>query len=318
MSQLFPDIKRVCIFGVGGVGGYFGGRFAERIDNCRPYNYQVYFIARGEHLRAIKNHGIKVITPERVITGIPTKATNDISETPPFDLLLLCVKAYDLDEAVESINSKICETTTIIPLLNGVDIYERIRMKLKKGIVLPACIYIGTHIERPGVINQNGGSGRIIFGRDPQFPQFEGQTVKTFFKDMGIPFVWQNDPFPAIWEKYLFISAFGLVSASTGSSLGQIMENMELRDQVRSIMGEIISVAKKKSVVFPENSIEQSLKKASSFPYETRSSYQRDVENKGKNNEGDLYGGTIIREGAALGIPTPMTESVYKIIQRLN
>jgi 2-dehydropantoate 2-reductase len=312
MVQIFPDIRRICVFGAGGVGGYFGGILAE-IAGSRG-GYEVYFIARGEHLRAIRQRGIQVVTPARTVTGNPTLATADISEIPSPDLILLCVKAYDLDEAVESISRVIRENTTVIPLLNGIDIYTRIREKLKTGVVLPACLYVGTHIVKPGVIAQNGGGGMIICGGDPAHPEFNGETVKSFFKDTGIPFTWLSDPFPSIWEKYMFISAFGLVTASTGASLGQVMENPVLKEQVRSVMGEIAAIASKKSIVLPENIIELSLRKASNFPYDAMTSYQRDVAISGKPNEGELYGGTIVREGACLGIPTPVSAQLYQKI----
>ena len=103
--------------------------------------------------------------------------------------------------------------TVIIPLLNGVDIVERIRAILDKGIVLPACLYLGTHIESPGVINQSGGNGIIIFGPDPKYPEYSGENVKAFFQKTGIKYEWYDDPLPKIWEKYMFIAAFGLVTA---------------------------------------------------------------------------------------------------------
>ncbi|MGP8080568.1 MAG: ketopantoate reductase family protein [Dehalococcoidales bacterium] len=314
MSNNFPDIKQVCIYGTGGVGGYFGGRIAEVFAAPQFSEYAVYFIARGAHLEAIKQHGIIVKTPERTISARPNLATNDINEIPSPDLVLLCVKSYDLNQAVMAIKPKMKDSTVIIPLLNGVDIYDRIRLILDNGIVLPACLYLGTHIESPGVINQSGGNGIIISGPDRKIPGYTGEKVKAFFQKTGITYEWYDDPLPKIWEKYMFIAAFGLVTARYGEGLGTIMANQEHRKMARGIMEEINAIASMKNIKLPEDIVEKSMGKAFNFPNDARTSYQRDIESGSRFNEGDLFGATIIREGKALGVATPITESVYKRI----
>ena len=318
MSNHFPDIKRVCIYGTGGVGGYFGGKIAEVFNNNPQFKgYEIYFIARGEHLRAIKQNGLAVKTPDRTISGRPTLATNDISEIPSPDLILLCVKGYDLNQAVTAIKTIPNENTVIIPLLNGVDIVERIRSILDTVIVLPACLYLGTHIESPGVINQSGGNGIIILGPDRKNPEYSGDSVKNFFQQTGIKYEWYDDPLPKIWEKYLFIAAFGMVTALAREPLGTVMKKDEYRNMVRGILEEIYAISRKKGINLPADIIEKSMNKTYNFPAEARTSYQRDLESGSRFNEGDLYGGTIIREGEALGVPTPVTKMVYQKITEL-
>jgi len=310
------QIKSVCVYGVGGVGGYIGGKMAYTVDNTPDVRHKIYFIARGEHLDVIQRKGIQVVTPEKTMIGAPTLATDNIDEIPTPDLYLLCVKSYDLDDAVASITPKVHERTLIMPLLNGADIYDRIRARLDTGIVLPACVYVGTHIEKPGVIHRSGGDGVILSGKDPKYPRFAPEPVIGFFKEMGINFQWNENPFPAIWEKYIFIAAFGLATAHTGKTLGQILKDDESKAMVRSIMMEIRTIAQSKGVELPENIIEASINKANNFPFDTKTSYQRDIETKGRVNEGDIYGGTIIRMGEALGISTPVTKKIYTQIQQ--
>jgi 2-dehydropantoate 2-reductase len=316
MTENLPVIKRICVYGVGGVGGYFGGSLAHSMHGGKGSGYEIYFIARGPHLNAIRIHGLKVITPRKTFIARPKLAADDIRRIPTPDLVLLCVKSYDLDTAVRKIKSNMNDNTVIIPLLNGVDIYERIRTQLDSGIVLPACVFIGTHIQSAGIIKQNGGNGTIKLGKDPRHPDFTAQNVIDFFQRMGISCKWNDDPFPAIWEKYIFIAAFGLVSVRTGKTLGEIMDDAEARETVRAIMAEVAALAQAKGISLPTNVIEESLDKANRVPRETKSSYQRDVESGKRSNEGDLYGGAIIRMGEALGVPTPVTASVYSEIQQ--
>ena len=318
MGNHFPDIKKVCVYGTGGVGGYFGGRIAEIFNkNAQFKDYEIYFIARGAHLNAIEQNGIVLKTPNRTISARPTLATDDIGEIPAPDLILLCVKSYDLNQAVAAIKTIANDNTIIIPLLNGVDIVERIRTILDRGIVLSACLYLGTYIESPGVINQSGGNGVIIFGPDQKNLEYTGENVKDFFQKTGIKYEWYDDPLEKIWEKYIFIAASGMVTALTSEPLGTIMKNDKHQEMVRGIMEDIYAISRKKAINLPADIIEKTMNKGYNFPPEARTSYQRDIESRSQFNEGDLYGGTIIREGKALGISTLITEAVYQQITDL-
>ena len=146
-------IKNVCVYGIGGVGGYFGGRIAHEIGKGNRTT-QVYFVGRGEHLKAVQQHGLNLITDKEEFLCYPNIAADNIRHIPTPDLYLLCVKGYDLDNAVASISKNISADTIALPLLNGVDIYERIRTTLQKAIVSPACVYVSSSIEKPGTIRQ--------------------------------------------------------------------------------------------------------------------------------------------------------------------
>jgi 2-dehydropantoate 2-reductase len=312
------NIQTVWVYGVGGVGGFIGGKIALFLQKGWQKHTKLYFVARGKHLEEIRKKGLILnMGDEKGHLCIPTGATEDINELPPPDLCFLCVKSYDLETVCDALRGHVKPETVIIPLLNGVDIYERIRKTLREGIVLPACIYVGTHIEKPGMVTQKGGEGKILVGRDPQCPDFYPEDVLQFLREAAISCQWLDNVLPAVWEKYLFIAGFGLVSAVNGSTLGQIMEDAEARNLVSGIMDEIFLISKQKHIGLAENIVSASLEKALQFPPETRTSYQRDVAQKEKRNEGDLFGATIIRMGRETGVPTPVTNSVYaKILSK--
>jgi 2-dehydropantoate 2-reductase len=308
-------IKNICIFGVGSVGGVFGGKIAHAIAQEKDTDRKVFFIARGAHLEEIKRNGLILNTPkERGILCKPALATDNIAEIPEPDLYLLCVKGYDLDDATLAIKTNIGTHTLIIPLLNGVDIYERIRKNMPKGIVLPGCVYIGALLERPGVVTHAGGPGLIAFGKDPHFPDFDPTEITNFLNDMGIKYSWSDNAATAQWQKFVFIAGYGLVTAYTAKTFGEILSDLKLKELVQKVMEEIAGVAKKKGVTLADSIVTDSLQTGSNFPPETTTSFQRDVAAKGKRHEGDLFGGTIIRLGKELGVPTPVTESIYSKI----
>jgi 2-dehydropantoate 2-reductase len=304
-------IRNICIFGVGGVGGVMAGRIGRYMDgdeNARP---ALSCIARGGHLGEIQRNGLIVKTEGRELVVRPSLATDRVEEIPAPDLVFVCVKSYDLDGVAQALLPVVKPETILIPLLNGVDIVERLRKRLSRGIILPACTYIGTHIERPGVVAHAGGEGRILMGRDPLNPSFYPSGLMQFFDAAAIPYRWFDDVWPAIWEKYIFIAAFGLVSAAFGATLGAITAPGELRNLAAAIMREIEAIARAKGIALPAGIVEISLEKVKNFPFETKTSYQRDVEQRGKPNEGDLFGGTIAGMGRQTGIRTPVAEEVY-------
>jgi len=304
-------IKSVCVYGIGGVGGYFGGRIAHKISKGNRA-VQVYFIGRGEHLKAIQQQGLNLITEKEEFICFPNIATDNIRHIPTPDLYLLCVKRYDLDNAVASISKNISADTIILPLLNGVDIYESIRTNLQKAIVSPACVYISSNIEKPGTIRQRGANKHIIFGKDPRYSNYNYKHLIEFFNEMGISNTWYDNPYPAIWEKYIFIAAFSLMTAYSGKTIGGVLADDKLKSMTENIMKEVVLVGKTKNIDFKQDVVENTLQKVQGFPYETKTSFQRDYEKGNSRNEGDIFGGTLIRLAKEHDASIPTITKVYR------
>jgi 2-dehydropantoate 2-reductase len=217
-----------------------------------------------------------------------------------------------LPNAVQEINKIVSDKTIILPLLNGVDIYERITKHLKTGIVLPSCVYVGTHIESPGVVYQKGGSCKISLGRDPKFTDFYPASLLALLEDSQIDFDWEENVKTPIWSKFMFIAAYGLATATYKKTMGEILEDTDLSALTKSIMLEIEEIAKRLEISLSPTIVEESFNKAKQFPYETKTSFQRDIESKGSINEADVFGGTLIRYGKELNIHIPNITVTYE------
>jgi 2-dehydropantoate 2-reductase len=306
------------VIGVGGVGGYFGGKLAYYLEQSAS-EAAIYFVARSKHLEEISHHGLILSTfSEGEMVCRPTLATEQISKLPLLDVCFICVKGYDLHNALKQIKPKITDETMIIALLNGVDIYDRIRAVIQNGIVFPACVYIGTHIESPGNVVQHGGNCTILLGPDPQNPTHYPEELLALFTSANIKFSWTNNSSEEIWSKYLFIASLALVSASENKTFGQIREDQKLRLTMQRIMAEVVAIAEKKGVHLPETIVEDSLQKLMNFPYETKTSFQRDFEQSDKPDERELFGDTIVRMGEELGVPTPTAKHVNEQLNICN
>ena len=310
------SLKNICIYGLGGVGGYVGGKLAYVFSREKSHTPDVFFIARGQHLEEIKRQGLTLHTAGECMVCKATLSTERFAEVPVPDLCILSVKGYDLEAAIACLKKHIVPETVILPLLNGVDIYERIRSQIPDAIILPATLYIASSIESPGVVRHKSGTGKIILGPDPLHPDFKKEQVTDILEQAGIAFEWYADPAPALWEKFLFIASFGLVSALTFKTLGQIIENEEDSSLVKDIIQEIYLLAQKKGIRLTEEAKENAFSLGRSFPYECTTSYQRDVMGKGAKNEGELFGGAILGLAKELQVPTPVTEAVYSEINR--
>jgi len=219
------EIKNILIAGIGGVGGYFGGRIAGSLaDKAEKQRQKVYFLARGAHLQAIKRDGL-LLKPGQgpELRCRPELATDTHDQIPSPDLVLVSVKSYDLPGLIDGLSGIITGETLIIPLLNGIDIYERIREILPAAIILPAGVYVSANISKPGVVVQRGKAGTLFCGPDPQHGNYDYQHLAGFFQGLDINFKWYENPFYSIWEKYIFIASFGLVTAYSGESFGGVL-----------------------------------------------------------------------------------------------
>jgi len=233
------------------------------------------------------------------------------------DIFLITVKGYDLMEAATSMKDHIKENTIILAPLNGADIQEKLRIKVHTGIILPSCVYISSYIEEPGVV-RTGKPGKIIFGKDPAYPDYTPHELFGLFQKSSIDYEWKEDANPAIWEKYIFIASFSLISAYYHRTLGEILEEPSLKEEVIAIMNEIDSIASKRKIQLPDGIVDLSLKKATMFPPDTQTSLQRDISQKKGKSELELFGGTIIDLGRKVGIPTPTTRRINQELERIS
>ena len=309
-------MKNIAFLGVGGVGGYFGGKMTQLLNDGGS-DINIFFIARGKHLKAIKEKGLILKTKtEGILKCIPTLATDCCEELPKLDICFICIKHYDLEDAVKKILPKLDTNTKIIPLLNGIDIYDRIRKITDKGIIFPACVYVGTHIKSYGVVEQDGGACTVIFGQDPNNKDINADDVCELMGKAKIKFEWSSKHMEAIWSKYIFIAAYGLVTASENKTLGEVVNNKESSEKVKGIMKVIESVSKAENIRLPDDIVDFSYLMAKNFPYEAKTSFQRDYELTDKPDERELFGQTIINLGVKHGIDTAVVKSVYQKLHK--
>ncbi|MFH1480857.1 MAG: 2-dehydropantoate 2-reductase [Pseudomonadota bacterium] len=303
---------RIAIVGVGGIGGYFGGKLA--LHYASHETIQVIFIARGGHLEKIKEKGLKIITVEGEFVAKPAIATDDPKDVGSLDLVIFAVKGYDLEPSARMVTPNLNPQSVVIPLLNGVASTETLRAVLPQSRILNGCVYISTHRVEPGVVHQVGGPCLLLFGPEDGGVDAYGGIEKTL-KDAGIKAELRSDIKVAVWEKYIFVSPMASVTSLYRKTLGDMLRDNESRNLFEGLTRELKMVSDAKGILLPPNIVEISMGKASNFPYETKSSMQLDFE-KGNKTELDIFTGYVIKASDALGIEVPLYRMVYEKLKR--
>jgi 2-dehydropantoate 2-reductase len=303
---------KIAIMGIGGVGGYYGGLLARRYAG--DTDVEIVFIARGQHLKTIQVNGLQVESvAQGNFTARPDLATDDPSGSGTFDIVLVCVKGYSLTESAKLLASAIGENTIVISLLNGVDNVEKLGSVLTKGRIWNGCVYISSLLTGPGACRQVGGSCKMFFGvegkEDP-----DGKRVESLFRAAEIDAEYRSDIKNIAWEKYLFVSPVGNATTFRNRSLGEILEDSEGMGLMETLIDELLALADEHGVEFPAGIKETTIEKVRGFPYETKTSYQRDFE-QGNRTEIETFAGFIVDEARRRGIPVAAHEKVYAALK---
>ncbi|HET9224183.1 MAG TPA: 2-dehydropantoate 2-reductase, partial [Roseiflexaceae bacterium] len=211
---------KIAIVGAGGVGGYFGGLLARD-------DHDVAFLARGAHLRAIRTRGLRVESVDGAFTIAPANATDDPEEIGPVDLMLLCVKTYDLTVALGQLRPLVGPVTAILTLQNGVEAPGMVAALYGREVVLPGLVYCEVAIKEPGVILQGSPMRRVIFGELDGLPTPRARAIADAFSATGVDTLLSNNILGALWSKFCFICGMSGVTTLTRRSVGPILEDEE-------------------------------------------------------------------------------------------
>jgi 2-dehydropantoate 2-reductase len=297
---------RFAVIGAGGVGGFFGAMLASAGED-------VMFTARGAHLDAMKRDGLRVISPRGTMQVSPERCVGSPADIGPVDTVLLCVKSYDTGRTAPALVPLLGPATVIISLQNGIDNEETLARLLPGRTIFGGVAYIYSTITRPGEVTVAGGPARIVFGPFDGAPP-EDRRRATEIRDVcvhaGIAAEVSGDIVAALWKKFIFITGAGGITALTRLTLGEILAVDQSRALLADAMRETESVARARGVRIEEHYLDGVFDALMKFDNKTRSSLYYDLVHD-KPLEIEALAGTVVRHGAALGIPTPVNRAVY-------
>lgn len=298
---------KIAIFGSGGVGGYFGGLLANA-------GHDVTFIARGDHLRAIRQKGLRVRSVNGDFDVVPARASEDPSKVGSVDYVVVGLKHYDLTDAAPMMSHLLGADTTVVPLLNGVDAHKILIDHLGREHVVGGFCSLSTMLEEPGLIRQSTRLRKVVVGELDRTKSDRVARLVSAWADAGAEAIQPDDIYVAMWTKFAFIASFGGVTSLARCTAGELRENAETRDLFLAAVREVESLAQRRGIDLAPNVVQTIVDTMDGFESGVTSSMQRDVA-AGGPFELEAFSGAILRMAHEAGVETPVHRTLYALLK---
>jgi 2-dehydropantoate 2-reductase len=300
--------KKVCVVGLGGVGGYVGCILAKHFDN-------VYFLARGKRLESIKENGLKLYSAVHgEFIAYPKIVSDNAEEIGVMDYIFLCVKHFSLEQVCAQISPMIDKHTIIIPLINGVGVSDKICGLIDKGCIIDSLVYITSGADKNFAIHHTSSYCNIHIGYGMKDDCDESilYEVQKLLQSADITCIIENDIQAAIWKKYILNCAYNVITAYYNATTSDIRKSETAIAQFRALLEEACRVARKLKVNIDDDLEEVHFKHMMYNQSESStSSLKRDIA-AGRQNELEVFSGKLLELAASCEMKIPMTEFFYK------
>ena len=293
---------RIAVLGAGGVGGYFGARLAADGN-------EVTFVARGAHAGAMRQDGLKVLSPGGDLHLRPVTLHESPLRTGLVDAVLVAVKMYDLEEAAATVRPLLHFDTAVVPFQNGVEAGAILERALGRRHVCGGVAYVAAAIEAPGVVRHAGG-GRLLFGERDGRATWRLKMLLAACQGAGIDSALTAGIELETWRKFLFLAPFAAVTCLGRATIGAVREDPTLWPRFTAMVEEAAAVARARGVALPEGAVEERVAFARGLPTGMKSSMLHDLE-AGRRLELDWLTGAVVRLGGEAGVATPASEEAY-------
>jgi 2-dehydropantoate 2-reductase len=296
---------RIGIMGSGGLGGYFGARLANG-------GADVHFIARGRHLDAMRSGGLRIEGPEPLHIR-QVNATDKPAEVGVVDVVMLGVKLWDTEQAIEQMRPMIGPRTAVISFQNGVLKDTYLRAAFGEGQIMGGVGYVATTIEAPGVIRQTGPMQRLLFGEFDGTRSARGEALLAACLRGGINAELSTAIVREIWQKYVFLVGLSGTTSTMRSTIGPIRTNPATRAFLADVMQEVVTVGRAHGVDLPADYVTTAMERADTVSPDMTSSMHHDLE-RGNKLEVRWLSGGVVELGLAKGVPTPFNRAIADIL----
>jgi 2-dehydropantoate 2-reductase len=298
---------RIAVVGTGGIGGPYGASLAKA-------GADVTFVARGAHLAAMRANGLR-IEGDRGATHIrPVQATDDIASIGTVDLVLFCVKLWDVEGVGRQLRAIVGAGTAVVPLQNGVDAAERLIPILGVGAVMGGVAFVTGTIAAPGIIRQTGTYQRMTFGELDGRLSERGERLRDLCEVAGFEGVLSPDIMVPIWEKFLLMVPAAGLNALTRVPLGVWREDPDLVALYEASLRESVAVGLAEGVRLPPDCIGNGMALMRSMPEHHMTSMGNDLL-RGNRLELPWFAGKVVDLGRRHGIPTPVNGFIYAALK---
>ena len=298
---------RVAVVGTGGIGAPYGASLAKA-------GVDVTFVARGPHLAAIRENGLRVEGDRGEIHIRPAQATDDIAHLGAVDFVLFCVKLWDVEGVGQQLRAIVEPGTAVVPLQNGVDAAERLIPILGHEAVMGGAAYVTGNIAAPGVIRQTGTYQRMTFGELEGRLSERGRQLSALCETAGFEGVLSPDIRVPLWEKFNLLVPTAGLNALTRLPLGKWREDSDLLALYEAALEETIAVGRAEGVRLPPDSAEKARTTMWAMPPYLMTSMATDLL-RGNRLELQWLTGKVVELGRRHRIPTPVNGFIYAALK---
>jgi 2-dehydropantoate 2-reductase len=298
---------RIAVVGAGGVGGGFGVALAKA-------GADVTFIARGAHLAAMKGQGLKVQGARGDSHLVPTQATDDPASIGVVDIVLFCVKLWDVESAGEAIKPLVGPHTAVIPLQNGVDAHERLIPILGAKSLMCGVAQISASIVAPGMIQQVGTFMRMIFGELDGKPSKRAEELHALCIKAGFDATLSDRILTELWMKFVLLAANAGIVALSRQPIGKVRDDADMRAMLVAAYQETIDVGRAKGIALPSDTLDKVVDFLGHAPPAMKPSMALDLD-RGNRLELPWLSGKVVEIGRQFGVPTPVHGMAYAMLK---
>ncbi len=298
---------RIAVIGAGGVGGAFGAALAKA-------GADVTFVARGAHLAAMRQNGLRIEGGRGDTHLTPTQATDDPSGIGPVDLVLFCVKLWDVETAGAAIVPLIGPQTAVIPLQNGIDAGERLAPILGKAALMGGVAQISATIAEPGVIRQTGSFMRLIFGELDRRISQRGQAFLALCQRAGFDATLSERIETELWMKFVLLASNAAITAATRQPVGGLRDDPDIAPYFAAAYQEVADLARAKGIALPADAVAKVVAGNRAAPPAMMASMAVDLI-RGNRIELPWLSGKVVQLGRELGVPTPVHQLLYAMLK---
>jgi 2-dehydropantoate 2-reductase len=307
MANAFSSIV---VVGAGAVGSYYGAVLARA-------GHRVTLIGRAPHVAAIERNGLQ-LHKGGAVEAVRLGASTDIGAVRDADLVLFCVKSTDTESVGREMAPHLKRDALLMSLQNGVDNAPTLA-QLVAGTVVPTVVYVATAMPEPGVVKHNG-RGDLVIGplnaaqaADAAL-QPKLQAIVQLFASADVPVKVSPDVMAELWSKLLLNCAYNAISGLAQLPYGVMAAVPQVLELQRAVVREVVAVAQADGVPLVLDASLQAMERLAATMPAQLSSTAQDMA-RGKRSEIDHLNGTVVRRGAALGVPTPMNQALYALVK---
>lgn len=297
---------KIAVIGVGGIGGYFGGKLAKA-------SLEIVFIARGVTLDALRSKGLRVDSIGGDFTVERVSATDDPASVGVVDAVIFATKAWQIPEAAEKARPLIGKETMAVPLENGMEAPDQLSRVFGREHVLGGLCGIVSYIVAPGHIRHAAIEPFVMFGELDNSRTERVERLRQAFDRAGIKAEVPEDIHRSMWSKFLFIAPMSAIGALARVPIGAWRSIPETRELAIGALREMVAVAAARGVDLGADAVERTLERYDGMLPDSTSSLQRDIM-EGKPSELEAQAGAIVRLARETGVNTPVCDILYALL----